>query len=253
MPIPDGVTAPVRPGCQVWVSRGVRRNRQQAGARPARLARVCTGAGALRGCRPGGGFVASIGWTAYPRFNRAVPVQELLEAFTPAAGEIAWAREQTRTPEHLLALVVLVKACHRLGYFPVLAEVPPPVTEHIRGVLELKPDVRAPHDSDRTLRQRKSLVRARLGSTADPGVLALRPSPATRAWGVCSRPSPGFGASTSAPAWPWTMRLLLSEPPSASVLTPVTRAARGAARRPLQIEVHRLRLPSGRRRTIGPR
>src|SRR5690349_17227446 len=38
------------------------------------------------------------------------------------------------------------------------------------------------------------------------------------------------------------MRLLLSEPPSASVLTPVTRAARGAARRPLHIEVHRLRL-----------
>jgi hypothetical protein len=72
---------------------------------------------------------------------------------------------------------------------------------------------------------------------------ALRPSPATRAWDVCSRPSPGFGTSTSAPDWPWTMRLLLSEPPSASVLTPVTRAARGAARRPLHIEVHRLRLP----------
>jgi hypothetical protein len=72
---------------------------------------------------------------------------------------IAWAREQTRTPEHLLALVVLVKSCHRLEYFPVLAEVPPPVTEHIRGVLELKPDVQARHDSDRTLRQHKSLVR----------------------------------------------------------------------------------------------
>jgi len=84
--------------------------------------------------------VASIGRTAYPRFNRAVPVRELHEAFTPAAGKIAWAREQTRTPEHLLALL---KACHRLGYFPVLAEVPPPVTEHIRGVLELKLDVRA--------------------------------------------------------------------------------------------------------------
>jgi len=47
--------------------------------------------------------------------------------------------------------------------------VPPPVTEHIRGVLERKPDVQARHDSDRTLRQHKSLVRARLGITADPG------------------------------------------------------------------------------------
>jgi hypothetical protein len=35
-------------------------------------------------------------------------------------------------------------------------------------------------------------------------------------------------------------------PPSASALTLVTRAARGAARRPLHIEVHRLGLPSGR-------
>ena len=93
--------------------------------------------------------MASIERTAYPRFKRAVPVRELHEAFTPTAGEIAWAREQTRTPERLLTLVVLLKSCHRLGYFPVLAEVPPPVTEHIRGVLELKPEVQARHDSDR--------------------------------------------------------------------------------------------------------
>ena len=44
----------------------------------------------------------------------------------------------------------------------------------------------------------------------------------------------------------WTMRQLLSEPPPASALTLVTRAVRGAARRPLQIKVHHLRLPSGR-------
>jgi hypothetical protein len=34
----------------------------------------------------------------------------LHEAFRPAAGQIAWAREQTRTPEHRLALVVLLDA-----------------------------------------------------------------------------------------------------------------------------------------------
>jgi hypothetical protein len=105
MPIPDGVTVPVRPGCQVWVSRST--------PKPATGRR-----GALRGCWPGGGFGASIERTTYLRFNRAVPVRELHEAFTPAAGEIAGAREQTRTPEHLLDLVVLLKACHRLGYFP---------------------------------------------------------------------------------------------------------------------------------------
>lgn len=84
-----------------------------------------------------------------PAIQAGGAVRELHEALTPTAGEIAWAREQTRTPEHLLALVVLLKSCRRLGYFPVLAEVPPPVTEHIRGVLELKPDGQARHDSDR--------------------------------------------------------------------------------------------------------
>ena len=39
-----------------------------------------------------------------------MPVRELHEAFTLTAGEIAWAREQTRTPEHLMALVVLLDA-----------------------------------------------------------------------------------------------------------------------------------------------
>jgi Domain of unknown function (DUF4158) len=129
--------------------------------------------------------VASIERTAYPRFKRAVPVRELHEAFTPAAGEIAWAREQTRTPEHLLALVVLLKSCQRPVYFPALAEVPPPVAEHIRGILELKPDVQAGHDSDRTLRQHKSLVRAWVGITADPGRAGRWPgsSPSTSAPG----------------------------------------------------------------------
>jgi hypothetical protein len=135
--------------------------------------------------------VASIKRTAYPRFTPAVPVREPHEAFTPAAGEIAWAREQTRTPEHLLALVVLLKSCHRLGYFPVLAEVPPTVTEHIRGVLELNPDVRAWHDSDRTVRQHKSLVRARLGITADPGRARVVAGQAIRADAAFAR----FGTS----------------------------------------------------------
>jgi hypothetical protein len=55
-------------------------------------------------------LLASIERTAYPGFKRAVPVRELHEAFTPTAGEIAWAWEQTRTPEYLLALVVLLGA-----------------------------------------------------------------------------------------------------------------------------------------------
>jgi Domain of unknown function (DUF4158) len=112
--------------------------------------------------------VASIERTAYPRLKRVVSARELHDAFTPTVDEIGWARERTRSPQHLLALMVLLKTYHRLGYFADLFEVPLPIVEHIRGVLELKPEVDAEHDSERTLRHHRGLVRQRLGITADP-------------------------------------------------------------------------------------
>jgi len=85
--------------------------------------------------------VTSIDRTAYPRFRRSVPIKELQESFTPSGPEIEWARERTRTPEHLLALLLLLKAFQRLGCFPDLFEVPLPVVDHIRGVLGLASSV----------------------------------------------------------------------------------------------------------------
>ena len=75
--------------------------------------------------------MASIERTAYPQLKRSVSACELHESFTPDLGEIAWARELTRSPEHLLALVVLLKSYQRLGYFPDLFEVPLVVVEHV--------------------------------------------------------------------------------------------------------------------------
>ncbi|WP_235965573.1 DUF4158 domain-containing protein [Micromonospora rubida] len=106
--------------------------------------------------------------TAYPQFKRVVSARELRETFTPTIDEIRWAREKTRSEQHLLALVVLLKAVARLGHFPVLFEVPIAIVEHVRIALELKPDIEPGHDSDRTLRFHKSLVRERLGITSDP-------------------------------------------------------------------------------------
>ena len=50
--------------------------------------------------------MASIERTAYPRFKRVTSARELDESFTPTADEIAWAQGLTRSPAHLLALVV---------------------------------------------------------------------------------------------------------------------------------------------------
>jgi hypothetical protein len=45
--------------------------------------------------------VASIERTAYPRFKRVVSARELHESFTPLLDEIGWARERTRSQQHL--------------------------------------------------------------------------------------------------------------------------------------------------------
>lgn len=95
-------------------------------------------------------------------------MRELRETFTPTDDEVAWARGKSRTEHHLLALLVWLKAYGRLGYFLDLSGVPLPIVEHIRGLLELKPDVEAVHDSARTAERHRDWVRERLGVTYDP-------------------------------------------------------------------------------------
>ncbi|MGH3783216.1 MAG: DUF4158 domain-containing protein [Pseudonocardiaceae bacterium] len=68
--------------------------------------------------------MASIERTAYPRFKRFLSARELHVFYTPKAQEIAWAREVAGTGQHLLAVMVALKAFGRLGYFPGLEEVP---------------------------------------------------------------------------------------------------------------------------------
>jgi len=48
-------------------------------------------------------------------------------------------RLATRSAEHELALVALLKGYQRLGYFPELIEVPVQVAERIRGLPEPRP------------------------------------------------------------------------------------------------------------------
>ncbi|MGV9385123.1 DUF4158 domain-containing protein [Nonomuraea sp. NPDC003707] len=79
----------------------------------------------------------SIDRTAYPRFARAVSARELAEVFTPSAAEVEWTRGKTQDDQHLLALLVWLKACQRLGYSPKLKDVPAVVFEHIREMIGL--------------------------------------------------------------------------------------------------------------------
>jgi TnpA family transposase len=68
--------------------------------------------------------------TAYPRLPSEPGTAEL-EAFTPEAAELAFARQRTRQPGPGLALLVLLKAFQRLGYAVRLADVPPALVAHV--------------------------------------------------------------------------------------------------------------------------
>ncbi|MFG2832356.1 DUF4158 domain-containing protein [Streptomyces sp. NPDC048434] len=111
--------------------------------------------------------MASVERTAYPRFKRTISSRELHEAFTPGTAEVAWARGKARSPEHLLALVVLLKSYQKLGYFPDLGEVPELVVGHVRGLLEQDESVSPRHDSVRTAARQRDFIRERIGVAYD--------------------------------------------------------------------------------------
>ena len=112
--------------------------------------------------------MASIERTAYPRFKRFMSVRELHVFYTPQPDEIVWAGEAAGSDEHLLALVTQLKVFNRLGYFPVLDEVPAEVVGHIRRDLRLPETTMPVYASTRTAERHRNLVRARSEVVYDP-------------------------------------------------------------------------------------
>jgi Domain of unknown function (DUF4158) len=110
--------------------------------------------------------MASIERTAYPRFRRVVSAQELA-GLSPTDDDVAWAKQLSRSDEHLLALVLSLRCFARLGYFPRGEDVPAAVVDHVRRCLELA-DVVLPVCGMSTAKLHRTLVRERLGVTCDP-------------------------------------------------------------------------------------
>jgi len=103
--------------------------------------------------------MASIERTAYPRFMRHMSARELHDAFTPTPEEVTWVQARTRSPQHLLALGVLLKSFQRLGYFPKLDDVPAVVVGHVRDCFELDGATLARCESERTLWRHHRFIR----------------------------------------------------------------------------------------------
>ena len=85
--------------------------------------------------------MASIERTAYPRFKRYYTLAQLQETYTPTSTEIAFARSNTQGDRNFLNLMVLLKSFQRLGYFPILGQIPQDIINYLRDYLKLSENI----------------------------------------------------------------------------------------------------------------
>jgi hypothetical protein len=106
--------------------------------------------------------MANIDRTAYPRFPRVIPTQDLLRHYTPDADEVAWVAGSAYGRNAQLSLMVLLKTFQQLHYFPDLDAVPGVIVDHVRTVMNLGPKVVASYQQPRTLCRHCAAVRTYL-------------------------------------------------------------------------------------------
>ncbi len=81
--------------------------------------------------------MATIQETAYPRLKSVPSERDLADVYTPTAEELALATRSTKGMVARLGFLVTLKTFQRLGYFTVLAAVPPLIIEHIAHTSEI--------------------------------------------------------------------------------------------------------------------
>lgn len=95
--------------------------------------------------------MASIERTAYPRFKRHPSADELEQVYTPTDDELSLAIKQVREPTRRLSFLLLLKGFQRLGYFPVVDDVPLAIMRCVRDALRLSGHARPATLESRTL------------------------------------------------------------------------------------------------------
>jgi TnpA family transposase len=108
--------------------------------------------------------------TVHETIYRVLPAEpttaELCSAFTPTAAEMRFVRRQSRQESTAVMIMVQMKLLQRLGYFPMLANVPFPIIDHIRVALRARlvfRDAIIRYDQSGTRLRHQKLLRAWLG------------------------------------------------------------------------------------------
>lgn len=77
--------------------------------------------------------------TIYPVLPAEPGAAELKAAFAPSTAEIRFVRRQSRQEATAVLIMVQLKLLQRLGYFPMLVDVPPVIIDHIRTGMRARP------------------------------------------------------------------------------------------------------------------
>jgi len=104
--------------------------------------------------------------TAYPVLPAEPTLVELQAAFTPTPAEIRFARSQARQTSTSVLILVQLKLLQRLGYFPLLVDVPISVIEHVGAAMRARPLSRAVvarYDASGSRARHQKLLRAHVG------------------------------------------------------------------------------------------
>jgi uncharacterized protein YihD (DUF1040 family) len=85
--------------------------------------------------------MASIERTAYPRLKQRLAKSELQDFYTSTLEEKFFIRENARSEEPQLHLLVQLEAFQRLGYFPNLEDISDSIIKHLRTSMSFKAEV----------------------------------------------------------------------------------------------------------------
>ncbi|MFT5196935.1 MAG: TnpA family transposase [Candidatus Promineifilaceae bacterium] len=107
--------------------------------------------------------MTSIERTAYPRFESEFSEKILVELYTPSEDEIEFAKGLARQPDQQLALLIALKCVQRLGYFPILENVPMPIQQYLCNCLAMPHSTLPIIEKERTRYRHRDAIRALLG------------------------------------------------------------------------------------------
>lgn len=99
--------------------------------------------------------------TAYPRFKSSLTPEEVKSTYTPTVEERLFAKNNTYNNSNYIYFLIMLKSIQRLGYFPMVKDIPAPIISFIKSFGKSKLYVKILYDIDNSTNRLRCLDRIR--------------------------------------------------------------------------------------------